>query len=369
MQDPQQIWEFGRWIARREPATVRLNWSGGELVLGVRGGRIHSAVGLDPGELARRLQVEGAGEDELLAEARSLGELRDIPETKAVGTAKELIQEAIHRWLEDSDRRFEIDDEEPPLADGATISITHAVVELVLADTEHNVAGMILPDHQVDLQRSGGFLELYAPLRLSEEADLIVASITGTATVAGVMRDSSHHPDEVVRLIAALVATGVLEASESVVTTADLDWVGDDLEDTEPVRRQIPVWMIAAAAAVLVIIIAASWIFFGGDDAEQPDAATATGDFGVVVEMGCEPEDLQRMLKKRSQERSSLRTVKADPANGDTCFRLVWGSFTTRNAAEEAVPDVPDGLIEEGFEAHVIEVEDDEAEGALGVEG
>lgn len=362
------IWEFGQWIAQREPGSIRLVWSDGEVVLGVRQGRIHSAAGLDPGELARRLQAETTGKDELLAEARSLGQLRRIPETKAMGTAKQIVQEAIHQWLMDPERGFEIEDGEPVEADGATISITHALVELVLADTRQNVAEMVLPDQHVILQRSAGFLELYAPLRLSEEADLIVAGITGAASVSDIAQESSHHPEEVVRLVAALVVTGVLEANEP-SPVEELDWTGADLDLEEPVRRKIPTWMLGAAAVLIVVVLAlVSWLAFGGDDSGPAEAA-AQGDWGIVVEMGCEPEDLQRMLRKRNQERKSLRTVKADPTSGDTCFRLVWGSFGTESAAEEAVAGIPAGLVEEGFEPHVIEVVDEATDGELGDEG
>lgn len=370
MQDPQLIWEFGRWIARRDPGSARLSWAEGEVVLGVRQGRIHSAEGMDSGELAERLACEGSGEDELLAEARALANVHDIAETRAMGAAKEMLQQAIHQWLLDPDRQLDIDTDEPVLADGATISITHMLVELVLADTQHNVAEAILPDRDVVLQRSSAFLELYAPLRLSEEADLIVAGITATATVDDVARESSHHPDEVSRLMAALVATGVLEANQPVIPSQDLEWPGTDLDGDETSRKKIPVWLIGVAAAVLVVVIAfATWMMMPGDDVAVEPAVMGSGDWGVVVEMGCEPTDLQRMLRKRNIERKSLRTVPADSANGDTCFRLVWGSFANRDAAQEAISEVPPDLIEDGFEPHVIEVAESDTDGELGAEG
>ena len=333
-------------------------------MLGVRQGRIHSAEGLDSGDLADRLVCEPIGEADLLAEARSLAVTYDIAETRAMGTAKEMLQTAIHEWLMDPARQLEIDDDEPVVADGATISITHALVELVLADTQHNVAESILPDRSVTLQRSSDFLELYAPLRLSEEADLIVAGITVMASAEEIARDSSHHPDEVVRLMAALVATGVLEATEPVIPShEDLDWPGADLEADEPTRKKIPTWMIGAAAAVLAIVIAiAAWMMLRGGDAADEPQVVGSGDWGVVIEMGCEPPDLQRMMKKRNIERKALRTVPTDPGNGDACFRLVWGSFANRAAAEAAMGDVPNDLVEEGFEPHVIEVVESSAD-------
>jgi hypothetical protein len=368
MQDPNQIWAFGRWIAQRDPGSARLTWTGGEVVLGVRQGRIHSAEGLDSDELAGRLGCGGSGEADLFAEARLLGQSHDIAETRAMGAAKEILQEALHQWLLDPERQFSVDDSVPPEADGATISITHALVELVLADTEHNVAESILPDSETTLQRSASFIELYAPLRLTEEADLIVANITGSATAAAIADESSHHPDEVVRLVAALVTTGILEASEPVVLAHDLEWPGTELEEDEPSWKKIPGWMIGAAVGLLLItVMIIAFVLMRGDGGEAT-VAVGSGDWGVVVEMGCEPRDLQRMLRKRNLERKALRTVKADPTNGDMCFRLVWGSFPTREAAEESVGDIPSNLVEDGFQPHVIEVTGTEADGELGIE-
>ncbi len=368
MQDPKQIWEFGRWIAQRDPGSARLSWTGGELVLGVRQGRIHSAGGLDSDELAVRLGRNGSGKDDLLAEARFLSRAHGIPETRAMGAAKEILQRALHQWLLDPDRQFTLENDQPPKVNGATISITHALVELVLADTKHNVAASILPDSRITLQRSKNFLELYAPLRLTEEADLIVANITASATAATIAAESSHHPDEVVRLVAALVTTGILEASEPVVPNHDLEWPGTDLDEDEPSWRKIPGWMIGAGAGLLLIIaVFVAFVLLRGDSNEDA-AAVGSGDWGVVVEMGCEPQDLQRMLRKRNLERKALRTIKADPTNGDMCFRLVWGSFPTQTAAEKAMGDVPPTLVEAGFQPHVIEVSGSDADGELGVE-
>ncbi len=361
------MWQFGRWIARRQPGTARLSWTGGEISLGVRDGRIHTAAGLDVGELVDRLSCEPIDEADLLAAARELGRRYRIPETQAMGAAKEILQQSLHDWLMDPDRQLDLDDSAPEAADGATISITHALVELVLADTSGEIAHRVVPDRDAVLQRSPAFLELYAPLRLSEEADLIVAGITGSATAGDIADSSTHDAEEVLRLEAALVVTGILEAAEPELPTAELDWpsVGDD--DDVVIRRKVPVWLIAVVAGLLVVIVAVlALVLFGGGDDDRA-AVEGSGDWGVVVEMGCEPRDLQRMLRKRNLERKALRTVKADPANGDTCFRLIWGSFPSREAAEAAIDGVPPNLVEDGFEMHVIEVSGDEADpGALG---
>jgi hypothetical protein len=369
MHDPKQIWEFGRWIARRDVGSVRLSWPEGEVRLGVREGRVHSVEGIDSGELANRLGCTSLGDADLLAEARALGRDFGIPETKAMGAAKEMLQEVLLQWLTDPDREFDADGDEPPEADGATISLTHAVVELILADTQGTVAESVLPDRDVFLKRSGSFLDLYVPLRLSEEADLIVANITGELTAADLAGTSDHSPDEVLRLEAALVAGGMLEAQQRTIPVVTPDWPDTEFSDDEVTRKKIPGWMLGVAAAVLVVIIAVVvFAFLGGDDGAEPLTA-GSGDWGVVVEMGCEPQDLQRMVRKRNLQRKSLRTIKADPTNGDTCFRLVWGSFPSKEDAESALGDIPADLIEEGFQPHAVEITDAAVGGEIESEG
>jgi hypothetical protein len=336
--------------------SARLSWTGGEIVLGIRQGRIHRVDGVDPSELASRLGVEGAGQEELLAEARAMSRIHGLPETQAIGAAKETVQRIIIDWLADPDRHFDLDHGQPPEADGPTISVTHALVELILADTEHRAADAVLPDRKVLLKRSDGFLELYAPLRLSEEADLIVADITGERTAKEIADQSPHGPEEVIRLVAALVATGMLEATEPSVPGQNLEWPGTELDEDEPTRRKIPIWMIGAAVgALLLIIVILASVFMRGGETDDPAGAVA-GTWGVVVEMGCEPQDLQRMLSKKNTEPKALRTIIAESADGADCVRLVWGSFNTRQAAEAAISDVPTGLVEDGFVPHVVEI-------------
>jgi hypothetical protein len=82
--------------------------------------------------------------------------------------------------------------------------------------------------------------------------------------------------------------------------------------------------------------------------------------------MGCEPEELQRVLKKARQHPKQLRPVQADTGEGDPCWRLVWGSFASRDAAESEVPNIPTTLVLEGFAPHAIELPLDEPESETG---
>ena len=352
MHDPRLIWRLGRWIARRENGAARLAWSDGEIVLRIHNGRIHSVGGVNSTRVGARLGVDGPGHDDLLQEARLLARSPDVTETQSLGAAKEMLQEAILEWIVDPDRDLDLVEGEPDEASGATISVTHAIVELVLSDTSRGAAEAVLPDRGVLLRRTSNFLELYAPLRLSEEADLIVAKITGQRTVDEISERSPHGPQEVHRLLAALVATGMLEPIPVVATApeARAELVEDD--DGTFTRRRLPAgWILAAIAGVLIVIAVATFWWVG----RSPVEASASGgpSWGVVVDMGCEPQELQRMLRARSRNPTAVEVVTTGSDAGDECWRLVWGRFATQQEAEAALDDIPTPLRRDGFDPHV----------------
>ena len=197
-----------------------------------------------------RLGCEGTGEDDLLAEARALGAVAGHPRNPRHGRGQgdppggtppmaDGSRPAVHH------RRSR----NPPEVDGATISITHALVELVLADTEHNVAGTILPDSGVALQRSTRISRtLCSPSTLrrgrsdrcehhrqrdrgGHRARLVPPSRRGGPTCGGSGGDRCSRS----------YRTGDPVAN-------DLDWPGAEFDDEETPRKKIPVWMIGAAA-------------------------------------------------------------------------------------------------------------------------
>jgi len=363
MNDPHEIWQLGHWIAGREGGAARLGWSGGELILRLHNGRIRFVEGVDPSELCRRLSCEPLGNIDLLEEARALAGNGQIAEIHAMGAAKELLQKSLRDWLLDPQRELEVVEGEPNDVDGATISITHTLVELVLSDTTGDVSRSVLPDLDVLVNRSPNFLDLYGPLRLSEEADLIVSKITGERTAQEVADRSTHGTDEVVRLLAALVITGILEPEPALVVGGDVDLLPVD-EDEESPRRRIPVaWIVAAAAALAVALIVLIWVMTGSEPTAVEESVAASGvGWGLVIDMGCEPQDLQRVLKKAQDNPKVVRPVAIDSGEGEPCWQLVWGRFPNRAAAEGATGSIPDGLSQQGFEPHPIELTGEELE-------
>jgi hypothetical protein len=363
MNDPHEIWQLGRWIARQDSGAARLGWTGGELILRVHTGRVRFVEGVDSAELCARLSCEPMGNNDVLEEARALAGARQIAETFAMGAAKELIQGRLREWLLDPDRELEIVEGEPDEVEGATISITHTLVELVLSDTSGEAAGAILPDLDVLLNRSPDFLDLYAPLRLSEDADLIVSKITGERTAREISDRSEHGAGEVVRLLAGLVVTGILEPEQPLLIDSDVNLLpADDVEVSE--RRRVPVLWIVGAAAVLVIALAVIAWMMSRSDSGPPEETVAgsSHEWALVIDMGCDPQDLQRVLKKAQQNPKLVRPVAADSDGGEPCWQLVWGHFPSRESAVSASRDVPTELQREGFEPHPIELTGDELE-------
>jgi hypothetical protein len=126
------------------------------------------------------------------------------------------------------------------------------------------------------------------------------------------------------------------------------------LPEEPPHRRQLPVSWIAAAAAVAAILLATfSWLVLRPEPAPDPGVESRS-QWTLVVDMGCEPEELQRVLKKARQNPKVLKPVQANAEDGNPCWRLVWGRFPSHEAAVEEVVNIPEGLVMDGFQPHPI---------------
>jgi len=364
MSDPHEIWQLGQWIGRQEGGAARLTWTDGEFILRIHRGRVRFVEGIDSTELSKRLNCQPGGSHDLLEEARLLAKDGQIAETHAMGAAKELLQASLRAWLLDPTRELEVVEGEPDDVDGATVSITHTLVELVLSDTSGDIAAAILPDGDVLLVRSPGFLDLYAPLRLSEEADLIVSKITGERTAGEVAESSSHGSGEVLRLLAGLVITGIFEPETPLHISDDVDLLPAE-EISDGPKRRIPVtWILGAAAALIVLLAVILFIMTRSSDSEPVQGMTGGSDltWSLVIDMGCEPQDLQRVLKKAQENPKVVRPVATDADDIEPCWRLVWGRFSTREAAEAATDGIPGELLQQGFDPHPIELTGEELE-------
>jgi hypothetical protein len=363
MRGHDAIERLGRWIAERGSGELRLITGDTEVTIQVVDGKAVAIRGLDPADVAQRLEVEPAGHDELLAEAVAVAEASELSQGQAIATAKEILQEAIATWYGDGSRQLDLVDADAAGPVGPNISLSHVIVQVVLSDESGRLCEAILTNDDALLRRSDRFLELYSPLRLSEEADLIVAKVTGQRSVREVSAQSPDGTGEVRSLLAALVATGILEEASA----AEIDLQLEPEPRPEPMlvrpdhrRRRLPIWVLVAALAALLLIVIAVAVVWPRPDAavEVPSADGLT--WAIVVDMGCEPQDLQRVLKKTQEHPETLEAVSAGTGEGSPCWRLVWGRFATIDAARQAISEVPQHLIADGFTPHAIELQPDQ---------
>ena len=370
MNDSRMIWRLGRWVARQRTGRARLVARDVVLEITLNDGLIVGLTGLPPESLADELGHPPTGSNDLIVEAQALAEAHSIPETTAMAAAKKLLQEALSEWLTDPGRTLELFDEVPPTEGPGAISATHALVELVLSSPDETLIREILPHHDILLRRADGFLDLYAPLGLAEEADLIVAKITGQRTADEIASRSPHERDEIIRLLAALTVSGLLEAVTP-PSSPKIDPkppkndrtsskpLGDTMGDNEGIRRVKP-WMILAVILVLAVLCIGAWAFFRPGDPSAEVSEDSQNHWAIAVDLGCEPHEYRRLLQV-ARRHDSVRpiAVTADQAGGeDTCWRLVWGDFPTQSAALDAMDSIPSDVLREGFEPHVVEVDD-----------
>ena len=357
MYEPDVIWRFGQWIAQRQSGEVRLTAPGVDVVLGLVDGKVVSISGLDSAEVARLLGVAPTGHDDLLDEAVTLAERHGLPQAQVVGTVKEILQAAVSQWLLATDRDAEVRAVERTVDGRPTISMTHTLVELLLSDTDGRLAGVVLPDLDVLLDRSENFLELYSPLRLSEDADLIAAKVTGQRTAREISSRFPTNPGEVINLLAALVATGMIEPRSLEATTQKTEPEQYALPESEAQRRTLPIWSLLAALAAFLVVIVLLAAWWNRPPRQVAEVAPVDGpEWTLVVDMGCAPQELQRVLKKAREHPESLKPVAADAGDGSPCWRLVWGHFPDREAAEAAISEIPETFLMDGFEPHSIEI-------------
>lgn len=356
--------ELGRWLARGREGAVRLRWASGELTLRVCDRRVVGVEGMDRECLARALEAEvGSAVDaddldddnDLLARARDIGRRGDVSETRVLAAVKTCLEPALREWLVDPQARVDTFEGEVEPPEGAAISLPHVLVETVLADDDPSMVRAVLPRRDLLLRRAEGFLERYASLQLAEEAALVVAKVTGQRTAEQIVTRSPQSPAEVERLLAALVVAGLIETVPVVRPVADAPLIGEPAtSESEP--RVVPWRWIGVALGGVIVIVALLALLVGHGEGRR---TVARGRWGIAVDMGCEAVHYERMLRKADRHGDAVRAVQVeDPGEGSDdgtpCWRLIWGEYGSEEEAAGALSSVPDALIAEGFEPHVV---------------
>jgi septal ring-binding cell division protein DamX len=74
------------------------------------------------------------------------------------------------------------------------------------------------------------------------------------------------------------------------------------------------------------------------------------------VDGGCQPAELERLYRRQEQDKANLRVVPFGHGDGQ-CYRLIWGHFPTKEAADDTMAHLPAGVVARGFPPHVVRVE------------
>ncbi len=355
MNEPQLIWRFGRWIGARGAGTARLGWTGGILIIGVRGGRAVSVEGPNPSLVSEALGCAPTGHTDLLREAREVAARNGLEETGALSIVKSIVEDTIRSWILDERRTLEIVEGDVPDGNGPTISLPHVIVEMILSDESEELPRAVLEDHRLLLRRIPGFLEGYASLQLNEEADLVAAKITGQRTAEEIIKRAPQDSLEVVRLLAALIVAGLLEP----VPVAEIEHESAPIDPVvvpspgSASRRLSPAVLIAGMILLATVLAAAGWLILHHSRSQTVSQVR----FGVVIDHGCQAQDLQRMLKKSGKYPKSLTIQPSAEQTPEPCWDLVWGSFRSKQAAADARHRLPQAFLRKSITERIVPVQ------------
>jgi len=300
--------------------------------------------------------------------ARQAAEKYELSAEESIGAVKVLIQEDLAMWLCHPDRQLKLLDEEPEIGPDPNISFQHALIELILTAKEDVFSQHVLPEKSIVLRRHQNFSKQYSALRLSEEADLVVARINGQRSITDILSRSSLPEAEIFRLLAALTSAGILEIAlleeqteSAPESSPETDREGLDVtllqEDSpspgEVPPRNLPRWLVPTAAAAVLLLITVLWFVFSKPS--NPTQVTGHGaHWGIVVDLACEAADYRRLMQM-ANSRNDVLALATEGDSSAPCWRLVWGDFSSKLKAEEKISSVPKKLIPPGFKAHVIE--------------
>jgi hypothetical protein len=221
---------------------------------------------------------------------------------------------------------------------------------MVLGADGERVAAVYLPDPALVMRRLPDFSRRVGVLGLTEQAIAVLSRINDVRTAGEIAEASPHGREMALRLLAAATGAGLTEASPRVADSS-MAQEGEPQEAVGGGSRRFWRWFVVVLLLAVVAVVIAL-----GRPWERHDRAGSGGPWGIAVDMGCQPTEVERLYRRQGQDRNNLRLSKF--ANGrETCFRLVWGHYRDRQAAEQAMRSLPASVIGRGFAPHVVMVE------------
>ncbi len=340
--------QLSQWVGRNGRGAARLQWGGREVVLHVSRLQIVGAEGYDGDRLAAAFGLTEGGD--WFAEAQRAVERQQVSQAEANAVIKRTLAETLFAFFLDPAARVSFDGEAEAKKGELAISFPHLMVELVLGPRGSELLPHLLPDPSVVLCRLPDFARRVGALGLTEEGMAILAKIDDRRSAADIAKPSPHGENTVLLLLAAALAAGIVEVAPRL---AEVPLEKNGREAIRPAARSRSRWLrwvvllLAAGAVAAYLALALPWGSSG-------DAGPG-GPWGVAVDGGCQPAEVERLYRRQEADAEALRVVPFGQGD-EGCYRLMWGHFATREEAEKAVARVPSQFLARGFVPHVVRV-------------
>ena len=337
------------WVGRKGKGTARLHWADTELVLYVSGLQIVAVEGDDHERLTAAFGLTDGGE--WFAEAAAAVAAGQVSQAEANAVVKRAVAERLREFFMAPDGEASFDSALPYEPKGLTISYLHLVMEMGLGPGGEELVGVFLPDPALILRRLPDFPKRVGALGLTEEGMAILAKVNDQRTAQEISDPSPHGRDLALRLLAAAEGAGLIEAVSRVAETPLSTAQAPPRFGLAPRRRVWPRLALALALAVgaALLLYFRPW--------ESAIVVGGGGPWAVAVDGGCQPAELERLYRRQEQDKANLRVVPFGRGDGGQCYRLIWGHFPTKDAAEGTMAHLPAGVVARGFPPHVVRVE------------
>jgi hypothetical protein len=334
------------WVGRRGKGVATLRWAEQALVLHVSGLQIMGVEGDDSGHLEAAFGLTRGGE--WFTQAAAAVAAEQVSQAEANAVVKRALAERLREFFLAPDAEASFESAPPPEAPGLTISYPHLVVEMVLGSGGEKLVDVFLPEPSLLLRRLPEFPKRVGALGLTEEAMAILAKINDQRSAQEIADPSPHGRELALRLLAAATGAGLVEAV-SRVTEVSLAATPPPRLAAVPRHRS---WLVALllifVAAVALMLILHPW--------RSSKPAGGGGPWAVAVDGGCQPAELERLYRRQEQDKENLRVVPFGQGDAQ-CYRLIWGHFPSKEAAEGTISRLPAGTVARGFPPHVVRVE------------
>ena len=339
--------QLAQWVGRKSKGSATLTWSRSELTLVVTGLQIVAVEGDDNERLAAAFGLTDGGE--WFSEAAAAVSSGQVSQAEANAVVKRALAEKLKEFFTAPDAEVAFDSALRHEPHGLTISYPHLVMELVLGPGGEQVAGAFMPDPFLILRRLPDFPKRVGALGLTEEGMAILAKVNDQRTAQEIADPSPHGREVAVRLLGAATAAGLVEGvikvAEMPLNTTPAPHFG-----VAPRRRLWP-WVLLVlglVAAVAALVALRPW--------ESASVVGGGGPWAVAVDGGCQPAELERLYRRQEQDKVNFGVVPF--GRGDSqCYRLIWGHFPSKEAAEDVISRLPASVTSRGFPPHVVRVE------------